>query len=378
MGSTTESQNPGSNNPLAIRVIAEVFDELVRKDCQFCILHGLENYPDRIGRDIDIMVVPSEVNTIFEHVRRILERGGWEVGVHTMTIGVNQVFARQRDSEGKSYWLEIDLIHQHPFCWMGQEIVPTTFAKSDVVNENGWPVYPWGWFAKNILIQALAGNEEKFRANSKEFQKHPTFIPRVRAKSDELGFTGVTELLVTETTSTPFIQIRNRARKHMVLRGCLPVNWIRDLRSLTPWFKKTLKLHFPNRGCAPKVHLVCLPAFRIEDLLDLLLEYFNVSFPFTSVTLKQGRILPSAGKTFIARAGQLRTDGMAYQLRDSSRIVLRIETWGSIKEVPHDMDSRITPGDFVHEVKSTDLIAEVKTLGEAVSDAFLTNLNPRT
>lgn len=378
MGKPREPEHADAEHPQTIRAVAEVFDALIGTENLLGILHGLEGYPDKIGRDIDVMVAPNDAESVYGHIRRTLEQSGWEVGVHKMAIGVDQVFARQRDPDGKSHWLEFDLIHRHPFCWMGQEIVPTSFSGGDLIHENGWPVYPWGWFAKNLLIQALAGNEKKFRTNSTEFQKHTPYFPHVRAKARELGFEGVTELLISEQDSAPFSQLRNRARKHVVLRACHPTYWARDLQSLPPWFKKTLKLHFPDLGCAPKVHVVCKSANRASDLLDLLQEYFKVGFPFTSVILKKGRSLRHSGTSVFCRAWELQTEGKAYQIRDSSRIVLRIETWDSIEAVPTDDDSRITPGDFVHIVKDTDLNAEARTLGEAISDAFLANLTAPT
>ena len=135
----------------AITAILEKFNE---QKLLVGVLHGLEDFPFALGRDIDLLVHPDDFRRVHNIVYESLQSLGWEVQSHVLNIGIEQVFGKIVRS-GRSSFIEIDLIHSHPFRWRGHEMLDCRFGEADLLPEEFFSTHPWGWFCKNILIQTF-------------------------------------------------------------------------------------------------------------------------------------------------------------------------------------------------------------------------------
>lgn len=365
--------SPGATEqvPVAVEVIRSFFTALKAAGVTFGVLHGLEGFPQRHGRDIDIYVNPGDSERALETVMDLFRSAGWDAGAHRMAIGLDQVFVRGRDGEGRELWLEFDLIHRHPLCWAGQELVPAGLAAGDLADDAGQPYYAWGWFAKNLMIQLLAGKERKFTGNMKELAGKRGFLPAIRERAASMGLGAAVESIATcADPAGEFRGLRRRVQRQVLLRMLNLSQWPALARGVMPWVKRTWRLHFPKRGCVPKVHVWGGGGADPDAFAAALGKRISEVFPFPAVTVRAGRRVDRGSGGGLARWLDLRRGGWNRQLRDSSWLMLQIETW----QAEPDPGDAVTAGDFHFQAGRRELECALDEAVQAVGDAFLSNL----
>lgn len=62
-----------TNENFKTRVLNEFFEILKRKDIQFCVLRNYYQYPDQIGGDVDVLLLPESAGKISDIVREIAD-----------------------------------------------------------------------------------------------------------------------------------------------------------------------------------------------------------------------------------------------------------------------------------------------------------------
>lgn len=102
------SQGAGQTHGLG-RILLGVFETLDRADISYCVLHGYENYPERIKSDVDCMisanVTPGELAALFQQNRN---RIGADV-VHFRHYRGFFIVLAGKDADGSPCFLQLDL-----------------------------------------------------------------------------------------------------------------------------------------------------------------------------------------------------------------------------------------------------------------------------
>jgi hypothetical protein len=124
----------------------------------YSVLHGLEGYPNSVGRDLDICVQRPDIVKAADLAEQELLKEGW-VTVRLDLIWAHCLFAfRHRD--GKTEGLEVDFL---PVVQAG--LVCFLNGPSPLKAANGpFPQDIWGGLVKRILMQFYGNNSDRFRS----------------------------------------------------------------------------------------------------------------------------------------------------------------------------------------------------------------------
>ena len=350
-----------------------VLDHLVARGCLFGVLHGAENLPGECGRDVDLFVAPNEVERINREITSVLADGGWEVGTSYKEIGIDQVFAF-REVDGKRLWLEFDIIHDHPFCWRGQTLVPIGLEREDLGEDHGYPCYVWGWFAKNLLMQLVAGNEEKFRGNLVEYREKDGFEEKVRERAAEQGLELAISRILNVEAEYDFMSLRDGCRRDLMRSLLHPKRLWSSMLSCVPWAIRTYRLYFPKAGCAPVVHLVGESESEVRKVAESLSERIQDSYPFPNIRMERGVRGKSPTRWFPFRMRAVICGGWERDKRDSNWLTLIIFWWVGSKDDAVSTGEKVTPGDLVIRDVGAPEGEDVKSIFERVKPAFMMNL----
>ncbi len=162
---------------------------------RYGVAHGLEAYPQRLGRDIDVMIERPDLSRAVELCRTILAEDGWSVVEPPNVWRARWVFAVRRDDA-----VEIDLI---PALTWGPVALCT--GRGALGHRKGpFEISLSGAFAKCVLIRLLGGVEvrvpsEDVLASDEVWRACGVVLGRARSESLRsalaVGATG--ELLTT-------------------------------------------------------------------------------------------------------------------------------------------------------------------------------------
>lgn len=132
-------------------LLAEVWNSL---GLRYAIVHGVENHPKAIGRDLDILVHHGDSAKMLASARGLLSKEGWTAIEPPDTWGERIVaFA---DSEG----LEL-----HTMTQLAWREIPLA-ATPRVVDGGLFPRDPWASYCKQVLMPAFHGDLNKTVSNA--------------------------------------------------------------------------------------------------------------------------------------------------------------------------------------------------------------------
>lgn len=113
-------------------------------------LHGLEGYPDELGRDIDILVAEEDSPRMIASAVEILENAGWRVARPPdiwgrRVLGFGEGEALELHTVTRVDWRELDLV-----------VTPRPTEM-----EGPFPVDPWASLVKQVVLPAFAGEVDR-------------------------------------------------------------------------------------------------------------------------------------------------------------------------------------------------------------------------
>ena len=231
---------------------------------RYVVSHGIELYPDAIGRDLDIHVdidaMPYAVATAVRHLR--------EAG-YTITLPPQPWHWRGRwicaFNEGDN--VTLDFI---PYLIWGPVLLVTAPKPTHYVGP--FPVDRWSEFAKRVLMYVLTG-----RLPKRPWDDLPR-TPDVRAGCECLLGHELTDQLMTALQSDEDIHLETlipRIRRAAAWRGIVhhPMNALGLIR---PWFARQLRPHYS--GIAPIVALVGPEDVDKASIMNALSEQIPAPF----------------------------------------------------------------------------------------------------
>lgn len=142
-----------------------VFNDLVKlweiNMLPYGVAHGLENFPESIGRDIDVLVEEKYIDKIKDITIRHLQENGWHVKCIKKPWAYWIMFFKKRN--GKYFGFEIDF-----FSRMSWATFLLVNGPGNTVIRNNVRLSSWGGFVKRVLIQFLTGNFQRLRERPNE------------------------------------------------------------------------------------------------------------------------------------------------------------------------------------------------------------------
>ena len=117
---------------------------------RWAVVHGLEGYPDQLGRDLDILVHRADLDAMAESAIEVLAASGFDVARPPdiwgkRVIGFNGAEAIELHAVTKISWREICLAEEPRSTEM----------------RGPFPVDPWAALAKQVVLPAWAGETER-------------------------------------------------------------------------------------------------------------------------------------------------------------------------------------------------------------------------
>jgi len=139
----------------------------------YLVLNGIQGYPERIGRDLDVLVDQSATENAVSVAREALESVGFETAI-TPSIWVVKLMAYGPNLA----WDQAVLVDFLPEVdWRGISLVRQ--AKPLFQIGPFW-FEPWASWAKRVLKVALGGDVKRAWEGHNWFLAHPEWLPRVR------------------------------------------------------------------------------------------------------------------------------------------------------------------------------------------------------
>lgn len=138
----------------AVRAILRAWNQT---GTRYAIIHGLEGYPDRIGRDLDAIIRDEDVYPALQIASRILEQRGYTVAYPPNVWGERIVAFASGGTNGADSSLEI-----HTVTTLSWGIVLFAKGPEFALREGEFITDPWASFVKRILLPLLNSGVRRF------------------------------------------------------------------------------------------------------------------------------------------------------------------------------------------------------------------------
>lgn len=123
----------------------------------YVVMHGLEGYPDRIGRDLDILMDQSVAEAALGEAATVLARLGWR-SVRPPDIWGKRLVALRSKGRGEFGYLELHTLGS--LRWVVVPLVENTEVATHTVGP--FPASRWATFVKGLVSPALAGDLARY------------------------------------------------------------------------------------------------------------------------------------------------------------------------------------------------------------------------
>ncbi len=240
--------------------------ELDEATLPWAITHGAEGYPERVGRDFDILLPERFHAQAVALIGEVAGREGWSSCIVPLRWAGAPVFLWKMEGE-KLHSFEMHFIDR--IDWAGCILAGGTEAGCPPVRVNGLPMATWPGFAKRVLTQVLAGCWDRIGERPEEFRIAPHEAGCMASQMARLFGAGAGGTLHQFIDRGTLQSIKHGAvgyRKKLFLRALTPGSgvglslvWLRGkiarVLGLAPWRPPTLILMTPVgwKGDAPRL-----------------------------------------------------------------------------------------------------------------------------
>jgi hypothetical protein len=233
------------DNVTVLEAVAETWN---RAGINYAVAHGLEGYPARTGRDLDVLVQSDQIDAALGLAEGILLGEAWTVA-HPPAIWGKRLIAAS--SSKKKGVLEVHTVSAVT-CWnvsLANHPVPTDWI-------GPFKVDPWVSLAKRVLAPLLSGGVGRFVAKPEEFGATENELQMAAHQLDVLLGSDLALALVRSLRYRDLESVRPlipRMRRSAILRGGIQ-HPIRSFRLLSKSIgRKCLQ---PLNPCAPVIAVV--------------------------------------------------------------------------------------------------------------------------
>lgn len=274
------------NEGLSLVTIAEAIAEAWnREGINYAVVHGLEQYPGSLGRDLDIIVNLNQLQQALQIASSVWrEMMRCSVIVHAKPWAC-WCFAFKRTSTGLEV-LEMDLIPQ--LQWG-----PALLVGSPHPTHNNGPfkIDPWASFVKRILIQVLGGHLHRLRDRPHELVMNPWERDIVASRLEKYFGDCLARKLfaaIEKQNVDHLTYLLPRLRRKIVAR-VLTRNPFEAIKGSVTWLRNEIALSLFPRPVAPIVALVGPDGVGKSTVIEELKHQAQAHFTFTGIQIRHWR-----------------------------------------------------------------------------------------
>ncbi len=223
------------------------------------ITHGAEGFPERVGRDFDILLPARFHDQAVSLIEQVAGQHGWSSCLVPLRWAGAPVFLWKLEGDAL-HSFEMHFIDR--IDWAGCILADGTEAGLQSHRLNGLSLAIWPAFAKRVLTQILASCWERIEERPGDFKIAPNEAPHLPAEMSRLfgRKTGLELLKLIE--GGDLAAIRRQAasyRLRLILRAFLPGSGVRlsprwlsgkfaRTFGIAPWRPPNLVLIVPNEA----------------------------------------------------------------------------------------------------------------------------------
>jgi hypothetical protein len=274
-----------------LNIIKDIIKSFNKLDLNYSVIHGLEKYPDEIGRDIDLFIDKRHLNQAVQKVENVLKEYHFTI-VRPPNLWGERVVGVDLDNLENS--IEIHFITK--LTWRH---ITFTDQPDPTIIVKGFKVDPWATFVKRILTPILAGDFKRFIKKPEELYLSEAENEIVEQKLTQLFGKYAKfylSILNKKYSNEEIIRLKNDAEQ---LTSKLSLHYfkhnpLKSLRTLINTLKK--RLSQPFYPCGPHIALVGCDGVGKSTVLKALKES-DVPL-FTKIEVKHSRpgLLPELNK----------------------------------------------------------------------------------
>jgi len=274
-------------NPEQIRVATaeQLANLLNREGIRYAVLNGLYGYPERVGRDLDIIVNKRDVPKILWLIQKVKEEKGWEFLFGRWSYyGVLQLYLVSQYSY-LTVWLEIDLMCDSKNLLVGLTPLVTIDALLDdlIIEQGPFKVSPRGEYLKAYFRPIFYGDIQRFR--TKYSLKYPQQEEEKEALRELLGEKLYKEFL--RKIQGPLEELEHwhsqlkwrlnlRYLIHHPFSALRNLVWTRFLRPLALWlFNPGLVVAVVGPDGVGKSSAIQQAVRHLDDLFDIRIRHWR-------------------------------------------------------------------------------------------------------
>ncbi len=214
----------------------------------YAVAHGVEGYPVRTGRDLDVLVQSDQIELALSLAAAVFRDGAWRVAYPPAIWGKRLIAVPRSGTRGMLEvhtlsaltWRNVTLAnHPTPTTWIGP-----------------FKVDPWVSFAKRVVGPLLAGDLRRFLVKPEEFSATRDELQAARNLLPLLLGTAAARALVTSIRNSDLESVRpllTKLRRSAVGRSIL-LHPIRSVQLGSNSVRR--KLLQPLSPCAPIIAIV--------------------------------------------------------------------------------------------------------------------------
>ena len=121
----------------------------------YSVVHGIEDYPHKVGRDLDVLIHEADVDRALEIVLRVCKEHGW---IH---VRPPDLWGKRLVLFGKDLWRDALEIHTFTkLSWRGVVLVDRPVPTQ---SRGPFLIDPWAYFVKHFLMPLFGGNLHRIR-----------------------------------------------------------------------------------------------------------------------------------------------------------------------------------------------------------------------
>jgi hypothetical protein len=231
---------------------------------RYAVAHGVERYPDSVGRDIDVLIASGDVRRALDSARKNLETLGYQVVRPPNLWGERLIGVYEKEWDSA---VEIHSIER--LLW--RNIVLSNHP-DPTATHHLFAIDPWISFVKRILSPLLANDTRRFVARNDELVLSAQEESAVQKMMPDLCGAELTSQLLDAVRSRDPERLRQcapRLQKAMTRRAFVRTPG-RSLLCVADRIWRRLRQ--PLAPCAPVIVLVAPYSEAVDGMLRLLCD----------------------------------------------------------------------------------------------------------